>query len=1334
MRVKIVVAVVAVILLMCSRGLYGMPEQYHFRRLGIEDGMSQNTVLSILQDRKGFMWFGTKDGLSRYDGARFKLYTACGTDGNLPDGIINALCETDDGRIWIGTDRGVCVYDPRTERFSFLNDTIPGGISVTDRIRSIYEDRSGKIWIASEAMGVFYYDPAEKKLVRPKASPDEFVKNPVAFLQDSNGVLWVGTDGEGLFAYNPVRSQFESFTLSGTDFKKYNITSFLESGRELYLGTFNDGLFRLNKEEGVLYPLLEKDCEGNAVHIRTMIRTTDDEIWMGGEGGLFIYDENSRKLTCIQQSYTDRYSLSDNAIYSFCKDRTGGLWIGTFFGGVNYLYYQHTPFYQYYPLNDKNCISGKAVREFCEDAGGNIWIGTEDAGLNCYEASTGRFRHIRYGDGRGIKYHNVHGLQIDGNKLWIGMYMGSVDVMDLETGRIKHYLPGERNSRAPADVFSILKDRTGKVWLGSFDGVSIYREKEDDFVRMEQMDGYFIYDIREDVSGNIWFAVFSAGVIRYNPVTGDFRHFNTRSGDSSGLVSDKIISMFCDSKGRFWLTSEGNGFCRFDEGTEKFIPYTVADGLPNGVVYCMTEDKAGNLWFGTNKGLVRFIPESGEMKVFTQKNGLLSDQFNYKSAYTAKDGTVYLGTVNGFIAFNPSDLQEDIDVRLPLLTGFQIFNREVEVGDNSPLKESVVYSKGVNLRYDENTLSFDFASLNYHAPEQYRYAYRLDGVDKEWMPAEQLQKITYSDLPPGKYTLRIRIQGEKEGEECRFDIEITPPFWLSPYAYVFYLLLLMAGVYGLIYWSNRRVRAKHLRKMELFENEKEKEVFQAKIEFFTNVAHEVRTPLSLIKAPLDHLLKEGVREPAVRDDLLIMQRNTDRLLHLINQLLDFRKTEAGKFSLTFVRLEVSSLLKGICQRFEPVFRQNQTGFCLQMDAEHWCADVDAEALTKIISNLLSNASKFAASWIKVRLDAGDADCDIFRIVVENDGRVIPEEMFEKVFEPFYRMDEDSKSGGQGTGIGLPLARTLAELHGGRLFLERQSADYNTFVLELRTRQEHTIQISEEEDITEVPVVAAEADQPEKYCVLIVDDHAEMRNFLSKQLKSFYNMFVAVNGIEALKVLDEEHIDLIVSDVMMPEMDGYEFLKRVKSDVKYSHVPFILLTAKTNLQSKIEGLESGADAYMEKPFVTEYLLVQISSLLAGRKKLRDAFMMSPYLHSNTIALTKADEQFMERLNEVVEQNLSNIDFGIDQLAGAMNTSRSSLLRKIKGISELTVNEYIRLVRLKKAAVLLEEGTYRINEICFLTGFNSSSYFAKCFQKQFGVLPKDFANMKKDRKEE
>ena len=666
-----------------------------------------------------------------------------------------------------------------------------------------------------------------------------------------------------------------------------------------------------------------------------------------------------------------------------------------------------------------------------------------------------------------------------------------------------------------------------------------------------------------------------------------------------------------------------------------------------------------------------------------------------------------------------------------------LFGKEVYPGDpSSPLKKSINFLDELVLQPDQNSFSFRVAALDFQAPRMNQIMYKLDGFDDEWLPVGESPVVSYSNLWYGNYTFRVKASnsdGVWNENEVSLIVRILPPFYLTIWAYCVYVLLIIGCSLYAVWYFKQRSNYKHRRQMEKFEQEKEREIYHAKIDFFTNVAHEIRTPLTLIKGPLENIILKKKVDAETREDLNIMKQNTERLLNLTNQLLDFRKTESQGFRLNFAKCNITEVLKETHLRFTSLAKQKGLEFTLQLPETDFYAHVNQEAFTKIISNLLNNAVKYSEHYIHVSLEVTEGDeSNVFRIRTVNDGVIIPREMREEIFQPFVRFNEreDGKVT-TGTGIGLALSRSLAELHQGTLAMGEEE-NSNTFCLTLPIVQDMTITLTPEtkaepEPVSEVPVEVEQGEKKDnRPTVLVVEDNPDMRAFVVRQLSKEYAVLSAVNGAEALKMLDGNYVNLVVSDVVMPVMDGFELCKTIKSDLNYSHIPVILLTAKTNIQSKIEGMELGADAYIEKPFSVEYLQACASNLIQNREKLRRTFAQSPFVAANTMALTKADEDFIKRLNEVILANLNNPEFSMDDIADSLNMSRSNFYRKIKGVLDLSPNEYLRLERLKKAAQLLKEGEGRVTEICYMVGFNSPSYFAKCFQKQFGVLPKDFVD--------
>lgn len=1304
-------------------------EHYYFKNLSIRNGLSQNTVNAILQDRKGFMWLGTKDGLNRYDGLSFRKFKHdAANPRSIGNSFITSLYEDFNGNIWVGTDAGVYIYYPEKEAFEEFDCQSLEKTRIERSVSMIAGDKQGRVWIAVEAQGMFCYDTRQKLLRNYPLS--EISSNIKCFTFDSGGTLWLGFYGDGLYYSKDNLATVHPYGSPEDGKREFEggvITKIVQGNYNcLYIGSVKEGVSELNLTSGQVRNLLAIDESGESIFCRDLLPYSDNELWIGTESGIYIYNLRTAQFIHLRASLYDSYSLSDNAIYALYKDREEGLWIGSYFGGVDYYPRQYTYFAKYYPKNIANSLHGKRVREFCRADDGTLWIGTEDGGLNHFNPKTKEFHFFEPSAG----FTNIHGLCMDGSHLWVGTFSKGLRVIDTRTGVVlRTYTEGHTpHSLNDNSIFSICRTSAGEIYLGTLFGLLRYNRTQDNFDRIPELNGKFVYDIKEDSYGNLWLATYANGAYCYDVSVRRWKNYVFDAEDEKSLPYDKVLSVFEDSYRQIWLTTQGGGFCLFHPDTETFTRYGLKDGLPNDVVYQIVEDDDRFLWLTTNNGLVRFDPKTMEMKVFSTANGLPTNQFNYRSGFKDEAGNIYLGSINGFVAFDPRTFAENRQVPAVAITDFLLFNKEVPVGEtDSPLKSSITFSDKVVLTADQNSFSFRIAALSYQAPRMNKLMYKLEGFDEGWLTIGESPLVTYSNLGYGDYVFKVKASnsdGVWNEQETSLHLSILPPFYLSGWAYCFYVLFFMGCLVCVIFYFKRRNYRKQHRQMEMLEQEKEREVYHAKIDFFTNVAHEIRTPLTLIKGPLENIILKKEVDSETKEDLYIMKQNTERLLNLTNQLLDFRKTETRGFRLNFTECDVVAVLRETYLRFTSLAKQKGLDFILELPQECFMADINQEALTKIISNLLNNGVKYASTYLRISLET---DEKVFHIRTFNDGEMIPDTMKEEIFKPFVRLDKEDEVT-TGTGIGLALSRSLAELHQGSLMMEK-GEEVNCFCLTLPVNQDSTITLLAE-NVSQVEENSCGWEQEEtdtkekKPMILVVEDNPDMLAFIRKQLTTEYSVLTAMNGIEALAVLDNHYVNLVVSDVMMPQMDGFELCKTIKSDLSYSHIPVVLLTAKTNIQSKIEGLELGADAYIEKPFSVEYLLANISSLIHNREKLRQTFAKSPFVAANTMALTKADEEFIWKLNDIIQANLHNPEFSMEDMADALKMSRSSFYRKIKGVLDLSPNEYLRLERLKQAAQLLKEGKSRVNEICYTVGFNSPSYFSKCFLKQFGVLPKDF----------
>lgn len=1317
--------------MMNSGELFCVP--YSFKHYNINNGLSQNTVFTIFQDNQGFMWFGTKDGLNRFDGSTFRIFKSS-PDGKLRDNVFHRILQDKNDNLWLGTDDGIYIYDSRREEFNHFEKTTPGHLSMDGVVSDIILDNDGDMWISVEEKGVFCYNFKEDDLTHYPIPWSPGGMQMISLCLGRDDHIWAFPYNHPFVRIDKKTGEVSEFQLKDDPDLVYDTGEVwkvvADEYNQLLIASSTKGIISVNTVNMTHRILLDEDAQGQPIFARCLARVDPQTIWIGSESGLYIYHTETGEVENLRHNRYIPYSLSDNAIYSIYRDRDGGIWIGSFFGGVDYYSNQYNQFELFYPVAGENRMNGSRVREFCGAPHGNIWVGTEDSGLNLFDPVQNEFLPLP--PPLQSLYTNIHALYADGDYLWVGTFSKGLNRYNLKTGELVTYLQSDDpGSISHNSTYAIHKDRQNTLWIGNLSGLNIYNYDQDNFTRIEEFQGVYVQDIFEDTDGKIWVSTFTKGLYRYDPVTGEWDVFLYDPSGAGNRLYNKLTSVFEDSRKRLWVATEGGGMYLFNRDTEEFTILDSSKGLPNDVVYQIVEDDNANLWLSTNSGLVCFNPSSSTFRNYTVSNGLKTNQFNFKSSYRTSEGTIYFGSIDGFVRFNPLAFRER-ELNVPIaFTELFVKNEKITPADEgSLLKESILYTDGLVLPYNKNSVRLKYAILNYSNLNTDDILYKLDGFDKEWIHIKGKQDIVYSNLMPGKYNLIVQLNGEgvnADGTNIKtLAIQICPPFWLSGWAYMVYLLLFSLLVVLLFRFLNMKEQRSRRRKMRIFEQEKERELYRSKIDFFTSVAHEIRTPLSLIKAPLDHVIMTEQVTDNVKENLQIMSKNTDRLLNLTNQLLDFRKTESDAYSLHLTRQNASELIRETFLRFTPLARQRNLTFEIDLPDNDIFVPLDKEAFLKIVSNLLSNAVKYCYSTVRVKaFIEADETQEMFHLLTENDGEQIPPEYREEIFKPFVHLDKERVGKAAGTGIGLALSKSLAQLHKGTLILE-DGNEWICFHLTLpigeidkpvSDREREPREVKNEPDINPGKAAAA-------YTILLVDDDVELLQFEEKLLSSHYHIKTAENGVKALEILREENVNLIVSDIMMPGMDGLELTNRIKLDIEFSHIPVILLTAKVNVESKVQGFETGADAYIDKPFSLEVLMAQIANLLKNREKLRETFLKNPFIGAHSIVRTKSDEEFIKELYAIVQENLNNSGFIVEDMAEQFNMSRASFYRKIKGILDLTPNEYIRVERLKKAAQLLKEKEYKVNEICYMVGFNSPSYFTKCFQQQFGILPKDF----------
>jgi ligand-binding sensor domain-containing protein/signal transduction histidine kinase len=1015
--------------------LAAVAQHFYFRHYQVEDGLSNNTVISIMQDKDGFMWFGTKEGLNRFDGYKIKVFNLDEDyERSLTKDLIYSLTTDQQGTMWVGAQKGLYRYEAEKERF----------VRVVDTLRDVFNlqaDREGLLWFIANHT-VCYYDLKARTV---KRFPKEQYFKAYSLCLDDQGEIWAGTSEGNLQCYDRATRTFHGYNLFshspavGSCFMEVVLPA---GPQTLFVGTSCQGAKQFDIATKTYKDVLTYNADKTTIYVRSMMRYSDTEYWFGTESGIFIMDTRSGRMTNLRKKFLDPYSLSDNAVYSLCKDREGNVWAGTFFGGVNYYAKQHQFFRKYYPDYSKNSISGNAAREICQDHDGNIWIGTEDAGLNKLNPATGSIIHFEpAGEEGNITYSNIHGLMVDGNDLWIGTHEHGLDVLNIKTGKLrKHYASGRRPQDMKSDfIASLLRSSSGRIFIGTGNSLYEYDPQTDGFKQAPEIPpGITISCLYEDRNQTIWAGTHSRGVYYFNRTTNEKGQLVNDLNNRNSLPTDYINGICEDHAGNLWFSTEGGGLSQLARDRKHFTRYTTRNGMPSNYVYKVVEDNHHQLWISTSKGLVCFNPATQRMVVYTKSNGLPTDHFNYNSGFKDADGTLYFGSIKGMVTFRPDKAPGHTPPPPVFITGLQVNNREISAArDSGLLKRSILYADRIELAYNRSSISMDFAALSYISPDMTTYRYMMTGVDENWTTIQPNRKVYYTNLPPGEYVFKVKatVNGAGGEPERQLTIHILPPFWASRLAYLFYALLITGLGFYIIRSYHRRTQKK-----------KEKENFEAKIDFFTHVAHEIRTPLTLIKGPLENLMEKADELPEIRDDILMMDRNTNRLMSLVNHILNFRQIEVKSFSLDFTKVNVKTLLQQTYLDFASQARKKGLDYTIDLPSYAVNAIADEEALQRILGNLLSNAIKYASSSVTVALNVTGKDDDYFTIEISNDGHVIPADMREKIFQPFVRLKETAKQ--KGTGIGLTVARSLAELHNGKLYLKNTREPVNIFVLQI----------------------------------------------------------------------------------------------------------------------------------------------------------------------------------------------------------------------------------------------------------------------------------------------
>lgn len=1272
----------------------------------MNDGLAANAVRNIVQDKYGYIWFGTDNGLCRYDGVRVLTFRIPELGKNQ---YVTYLMAAEEG-IYVGTESGVFLLSYERERFEKLS------LDIHSTVTSIAMDKEGGLWVSTNGQGVFCGD----RHYDFKSSGGEVAQ---VFIDNSNQIWTVANTREATIQkFNRLHDRFEPITMDYPS--SYNSLRMLQTrdGR-LWLGSWEQGLLLVHSD-GHLEQILNPASTKVGTHIHTLYERSDDCICIGCDDGLICVNPKTKEwYRLYERLQIPQNNITDRFVYSIIGDNEGGLWIGTFYGGVNYLSPIGKRFDGY---TMSNGLTGNVISRFCEDRQGHIWVASDDGGLMCYSPSEKAFTQYPHSDI--LRRRNIHALAIKGDDLWIGTYTDGVYVLNTSTGHIRQYIKtSSESSLDDASSYAILHDSRGDTWVSTMIGINRYDATNDNFERIGKVDAITI-DIDEDKDGSLWFCTQGEGLFHLNRDTRKLTNYRYDAKDSNSLCDNQVNCAYLDEGGKLWIGTFG-GLCYYDREHDHFVRIHL--DVPNQNIQSIVESQ-GALWLSTDNGVVKYVPGEG-VQHFTLHDGLVGNQFQANSVLKAKDGRIYMGATNGFNAFYPPLIKAN-QIPAPVhITSLRIMNREEQTEAGIPFNFSEKHE--LSLAYsDARMITISFASLSYCSPEKNQYAYKLEGFDKEWNYVSNQTQATYTNLPAGTYTFRVKAtnnDGIWSAQEATLRIVVHPPFWWSWWAKLLYLLLAAGLIWYYVHLRVKREKHHYQLEMQRLNQKKEQEVRDARLKFFTMIAHEIRTPVSLIIGPLQKIVKRGDDS----EEIKVIDRNSRRLLELVNQLLDFRKIEQQSLLMHFAPQNIHQLIEDVVVRFAPTIEQSGKRFTIEYPSSHFTAIVDREALTKVMSNLLTNANKYTKDMVTLRC-VEEPSGDQFLIIVSDNGIGIHERDLSHIFDPFYQAEGNKP----GTGIGLNIVKNIVDQHHGTISVESEVGKGSTFTVILPVMQETSGSLSaagataaastSQESNRQVPrstTALSDTKAPQtthSSTMLIIDDSDDMVDFLESHFISKYDVLTAHDGIEALDILSKCDVGIIISDWMMPHMDGAELCRRVRRNPLTSHIPFILLTAKTDDDSKVEGMDVGADSYIEKPFSIDYLEACIRNILQLRSALMKKFSSQPLEPVTGIAQNPTDNDFLVKLNNIIEENFSNSELNVNFLADKMNISRSGLFAKIKTLADVTPNEMIMLVRLKRAAQLLHEGGRTVSEIGYMVGFSNPSYFSKCFYKQFGIRPADY----------
>lgn len=1413
---------------------------YRFQYLQIEDGLPQNTINTIARDAYGFMWFGTNNGLCRYDGYSFESFKTDNVRTNeLPNNMIRDIKVTSDSTLWIGSSNGLSYFD---EKNSSIVAFIPADNSIRLTKISALESYNEQLWVGTENQGIFILQKDNSGLY---AVIKHFCTENHNLLSNSINViykspdehLFVGTE-TGAMIFNANSNAYE--TQIGTfDLPQNSRINdiFLSSKGDLYISSYT-GLEVLKKNATTAQQFVNNALDNKSIAHNTIVKVREDatgQILVGSLGGVQLFDADNGTFNALPEEGPDHFKLNNQFISEIYCDKHGNVWIGTEKGGVNkYNVYQNQ--FEFYAIdpNDQNSLNENNINSILKEKE-NLWIGTAGGGLNQFNFKTGKFFHYTH---MPFKEQTISSDYITslvrGSDGYLyagswgdGLNRISTQQATIQIQRITRNTQGITNEVVDYFISSLENDPRGFLIIGTQGGLSTYNYGSKKFTSLS-CDNTEIPPLTEigclllDTKDFYWVGTrnglfrFPASSIRTTPDPilniDHIQYYSNNVNDTSSLPGNYVISLQEDHHGNVWIGTYGNGLakCTIDsEGNLVCTNYSKTNGLSNNVIYGIQEDNSGMLWLSTDYGLTMFNPNTKQVKNFFKQDGLLNNQFYWSASHKSYDGELYFGGTEGLNYFKPENIFNYNYVPEPKITRLKIYNKEVlqgEIYHNKMVINKPIYEADtIYLSYKDNNISLDFSAFDFYLPDKVTFSYKLTNVDKDWISVPAQRRFAnYSNLSGGTYQFLLKASngdGIWNETPTQITIVITPPFWETKTFKILLVIVVVLLTFSLIQLQMRRIikqkkvleekvklrtqkiedqkvilerQSEELinynktlekrqaqieaQKMELEHmnneimkqrdelivlNNKVKDINMYQMQFFTNISHEFRTPLTLIISPLERLLGKFKDQDETLGILKVINKNAQRLLMLINQLLEIRKIETGNKDLMIEPTETQNFLLEIFHAFDELALKNKINYRYEIDAVKvvW---IDKEKLENVLYNLLSNAFKFTPAGETILFKAISIKAeqqDLLEISISDTGSGIPEDQIDKLFDRFYQVSANRRQKSMGTGIGLSMVKSMVQIMHGNIKVNSKPGTGSTFTIVLPVNKssfaEHEIDKSGQvfesniknkvallyDQILEKPLLdyTPNESMPEK--ILLAEDNAEMRSFISSNLSMFYRVTEVENGQQAYELAKKEDFALVISDIMMPEMDGLEFCRKLKNNLYTSHIPIILLTAKGNAQDFVDGLEQGADDYISKPFNIEILLAKITTLIENRKLLRNKFSKLEEVDFSDITSSSLDQKFFEKVNETVEKYYTDPAFDVDHFAAEMFVSRSQLYKKMKAITNLSANDFINVYRLKKAKELLGDTTLQISEIAYATGFNDPKYFSRIFKKFYNVSPSE-----------